>query len=197
MKKILKVAYLVVLSISVVIVTVNGYINTYSRKYLFDKVSDLPTTSAGLVLGTNKYLKNGGINRYFSGRTNMAARLFHEGKVKQIVVSGYAENRYYNEPVSIKKELVKLGVPNGSIILDTLGSRTIKSIKNIEVLFPGDSVTIISQKFHNQRAVFLAREHSIKAFGYNVPDKLTKNNYRTYIREIFAKTIAFFEVVFS
>lgn len=135
------------------------------------------------------------MNKFYQERVRAATDIYLAGKIDQIIISGHAEKKYYNEPAQIKKDLVISGVNSQNIVIDTTGSRTYLSIKYLSESGITDSVIIITQKFHNQRAVFLARKFGITAYGYNVPDKLSKKTYKTYFREILAKTIAFLEAL--
>jgi SanA protein len=175
----------------------NLIINQHSKKYLYNDLYAMKINEYGIVLGTNKYLPGGGINTYFKGRTIAASKLFKAHKIRRIIVSGYIASLYYNEPRQIKRELLMLGVPDSVIHLDTSGYRTLNSIINLRKISTLDTITIISQKFHNQRAVFLAHKNGINAIGYNVPDSTSWDNLKTQLREIFAKTLAFWETLFS
>lgn len=178
-----------------IILACNIYINRYSARYLYENSDDLPTNEYGLVLGTNKYLATGGVNEFFKGRVKTSACLYHEGKIRKIIVSGYRESKYYNEPKQIKDGLLSLGVPETQIMLDSAGDRTIISVKNLLGDHLHENITIISQKAHNQRAVFIARKAGIHAIGYNIPVTISGKVYYPYIREIFAKVLAFWEML--
>lgn len=173
----------------------NIYINLYSGRYLYENSNDLPASKYGLVLGTSKYLVSGGVNEFFTGRVKSSANLYHMGKIQKIIVSGYRESRYYNEPEKMKEDLLALGVPKSQIVLDSAGDRTILSVQNLSGVQLDENIIIISQKAHNQRAVFIARKAGIKAIGYNVPVNISGKIYLPYIREIFAKVLAFWEML--
>jgi SanA protein len=192
-----KSCLLLLLLIIVIIVSSNIFVNMYANRFLYDALKKLPINEYGLVLGTNKYLPQGGINQFFEGRVKGVQQLYVAGKIKKIIVSGYRESVKYDEPAQIKNMLLKYGVPDSVIILDTVGHRTIQSIQNLSKISGLQRVTIISQRFHNQRAVYLACHKGYTAVGYNVADVHSSRNARTYMREIFAKTLAFFEIVFE
>lgn len=195
MLKFLKYAGIILLLAAITVLFCNVYINRSAAAFLFDDKEKLPENEYGLVLGTSKYLVAGGINDFFSGRTQTAAALFHAKKIKKLIVSGYVDHPYYNEPAQIQKELLKLGVPDTVILLDTAGYRTFSSVQNLLQQPWHGQVTIISQKFHNQRAVFLARKAGIDAVGFNVPDKHSGRVIKPYLREVLAKVLAFWEAL--
>lgn len=195
MHKYLKYITTLLVVIFIMILCCNVYINRFSAGFLYDDLPALPENEYGLVPGTNKYLARGGLNAYFMGRTKAASDLYHAGKIRKIIVSGYVEGIYYDEPDQIKKELLLSGVPDSVILPDTTGYRTMSSIQNLPRLENTDTITIISQRFHNQRAVFLAHQTGTNAIGYNVPDDPTNPSFRIRFREILAKTLAFWETI--
>lgn len=197
MRKLRKYIFFALLVLILITAFCNLYINISANRHLYNNLNSLPVNEYGLVLGTNKYLSKGGINKYFVARILAVSDLYKASKINKVLVSGYKESVYYNEPLQIKKMLLKLGIPDSVIILDTAGFRTIQSVKNLNKMIANKNITIISQKFHNQRAVYLAIKSGRKAIGYNVSDARSFDDIITYIREIFAKTLAFFEVNFN
>ena len=77
---------------------------------LFDDVNDVPVQRAGLVFGCSHKLGTRD-NLYFKYRIQAAAELWHAGKVDFLIVSGDNREKYYNEPVTMRKALVKAGCP--------------------------------------------------------------------------------------
>lgn len=194
LRKLFQIIFFITVSL---ILFSNIFIIKKSNPYLYESMDSLPNLKYGVVLGTNKYLLKGGLNEYFQDRVIESGKLYNSGRIEKIIVSGHVDGKYYNEPEQIKKELVKLGISSSDILIDTTGDRTLNTLENLKSMGISDSVMIISQKFHNQRAVFLGREMGVEAIGYNVPDQLSKKNYKTYIREVLAKTMAFLEVIFN
>ena len=192
-KKVRNYGIAIVSTLIVGIFSINFYVNKKSEKYLLDNEINCPHVKYGLILGTSKYFKRGEFNSFYVNRLNAAAYLFSKRKIDKIIISGTHEEDNYSEPLSIQKDLVLKGIPDTCILLDYYGDRTILSIKNFKEQYPTDSVIIISQKFHNQRAVYLARRYGIDAWGYNASDVELKSAYKVLFREYFAKTKAVFE----
>jgi len=62
-------------------------------------------------------------------------------------------------------------------------------------IFGQDSFIVVSQEFHNERAVFLAQNYGLTAYGYNAKDlSLNRSSYRTKIRELFARVKVFVDI---
>lgn len=174
------------------IIVCNRSIKDFSEEYLYNSIHQLPQNNVGLVLGTSMYMVKGGINPYFKYRMETAAELYKNGKVKHLIVSGdnYAQN--YNEPEQMKNYLIKLGVPLSAITKDFAGFRTFDSMIRVKEVFGQNKVTVISQKFHNERAIFLARKNGIEAIGVNA--KTPWYSPRLRFREYLAKCKAVLDV---
>lgn len=154
---------------------------------LFDSVQDIPENKVGLVLGTSNKLVNGNQNLYYKYRIDAAVALFKAGKIEYILVSGDNATMYYNEPTTMQKDLVERGIPEDRIFLDYAGFRTLDSIVRSKEVFGQSSITVISQPFHNERAVFIAGNKGIEAIGFNARDVSRKYGIKVRIREQLAR----------
>lgn len=172
----------------------NTYISRFSRDFIFHSMDNIPPRKVALVLGTAKYLQGGSSNPYFSYRINAAAELYKNGKVQAILASGDNSKHWYNEPLKMKEDLVDAGIPPERIHLDYAGFRTLDSIIRAEQIFGLKEFIIISQRFHNQRAVFIARVLGLDAYGFNALDVEGGRGGKTRAREYFAKVKAFMDV---
>jgi SanA protein len=147
-----------------------------------------------LLLGTSKKLRNGNDNLYFNYRIDACLDLFRSGKVSHILISGDNGSKEYNEPQDMKNELISRGIPSEKITLDFAGFDTYDSVLRAKMIFGQQSFIVVSQKFHNQRAVYIARRNGIHAYGYNARDVKKMNGLKTKIREFFACLKAYIEV---
>ncbi len=147
----------------------------------------LPPMQTGLLLGTSKSMKNGWPNLYFSNRIDAAVTLMREGKIKYLIISGDNSTPGYNEPVDMRNALIARGVDSGRIFLDYAGFRTFDSMVRAREIFGQDSLLVISQKFHNERAIYIAGKLHIHAIGFNAADVDKYYGFRTALREKFAR----------
>ena len=166
---------------------------------LFDNVDSIPHREVGLILGTSPVSTwYGRRNYYFDHRIKAGAELYKAGKVDWLVVSGgdyrNTENGY-DEPVAMRDSLMKQGVDSTRIILDYDGTRTLNSIAKMRDVYGQDSITIISQKYHNERALYQAKHLGIDAIGFNAktPGKRT-SWWRNRGREVLARVKLFIDV---
>lgn len=175
----------------------NYKINSTTNQYVYSNIDSIPHNKVGLVLGTAKYYKGHSLNPYFTYRMQAAADLYKAGKVEFLVVSGDNAEVSYNEPRDMKNYLVGLGVPSEKIYQDHAGFRTLDSVVRMNVIFGQESFTIISQEFHNRRAIYLARFYGLDAIGYNATDLDRASGFKTNLREKISKTAVFFDLFFG
>lgn len=188
-----KVVFLVpILGVVLAILACNWQVENFSNAYTFQEVQQLPSNNVGLVLGTSKRLRNGQPNPYFHNRIDAATQLYNAGKVKYILVSGDNGSKYYNEPLDMKKALVEKGIPEEAIYMDFAGFRTLDSVIRCKEIFGQSSFTVISQGFHNKRAVFISRMMGINAIGYDARD--VQSTMKMSVREVLARVKTFIDL---
>jgi len=158
-----------------------------TRGRTYSDGATIPARRVGLVLGCSRILPNGWPNAFFENRVQAAAGLFRAGKIAVLVVSGDHHAAGYDEPQDMKNRLVELGVPEDRIYCDYAGFRTLDSIVRVREIFGQTEVTIISQKFHNQRAIYIARHRGIDAIGFNAPEVEAYGSFLTKCRELGAR----------
>lgn len=168
-----------------------------SSPFITNEISKLKSAKCGLLLGTSRTLKNGKPNDFFYKRINATLELYQKAKIKHIIVSGDNSKKSYNEPLDMKMELIKRGVPDSVIHLDYAGFRTLDSVVRAKEIFGQSTFIIISQKFHNERAVFIARKNGIEAFGYNAEEVTAFNGFKTKLREFFARDKVYLDLLFG
>jgi len=163
-----------------------------SRGRLFDDVSAVPQTTVGLVFGTTDRDEN----PYFRYRIDAAVRVWKEGKLRTLIVSGDNRSRYYNEPEKMKQDLVERGIPANRIVCDYAGLRTFDSVVRAKEIFGVTSILVISQRFQNERAIYIAKANGMDAYGFNAQDVESHLGMKTKVREIGARVKMWLDVNF-
>jgi SanA protein len=158
-----------------------------TQNEIYSSTELIPHNKAGLLLGTSKYLINGQPNLFYLYRIDAAVELFNAGKIDFILISGDNSSHYYNEPGTIRNDLIKRGIPANKIFLDYAGFRTLDSVVRAKQIFGQDMITIISQKFHVERALFIANRRNVQAVAYIAREVEIKDGLRTWLRERFAR----------
>lgn len=165
----------------------NYWINASTKGQLYSDATRIPFRKVGLVLGASKNTSRGTPNLYFDFRMQAAAELVKLKKVAYLLLSGDNHIKGYDEPSDMREALMALGVPDSCIILDYAGFRTLDSVVRCKEVFGEDSITVISQEFHNQRALFIANKNAIHAIGFNATEVNKNYSLKTRIREYFAR----------
>lgn len=196
-KKILKILGAVVLLIFALILLCNFIIDNAARGKTFSDINAIPKNRVGLVLGTSKKLIGGRANPYYVYRIEAVVKLYNAGKIEFVLVSGDNGSIYYNEPTTIKRDLVERGVPEKKVFLDYAGFRTLDSMIRAKFVFGLDSVTVISQKFHNERAIYIAEKKGLKVLGFNARDISGKQGFKVQFREYFARVKVFIDLMLN
>ena len=161
-----------------------------TKKDIYSKVNETPQKNIGLILGTSRYTVRGTTNLYFKYRIEAAVKLYHAGKISHIIVSGDNSDKTYNEPRQMWDALLNRGIPNNAITLDYAGFRTLDSVVRSKEVFGQSEIIIISQRFHLERALFIASKYKMNAVGFSAKDPPKKYSLKTDVREYFAKTKA-------
>lgn len=176
----------------------NVRISSYARSRVSDQISDVPHRYAALVLGTSPKGRFGGPNLFFLARINAAVELYQAGKIDKILVSGDNHRKGYNEPEAMRQALIEKGIPEEIISLDYAGFRTFDSVVRAKEVFGQQSFIVVSQQFHNERAVFIAGKKGIDAFGYNATDVgFRRGGFLTHVREWGARCKVFLDLLFG
>lgn len=173
------------------------YIGLSTRSDCTSDAGDLGEDLLLVVLGTSRHLEDGRTNLFYRYRIEATVRLYQTGKVAGIIVSGHGQDQYYNEPREMEKDLVAAGVPQELIRRDGDGQRTILSVRGLTGEHHEQNIVFVSQRFHNQRAVYLAARQGLQAKGYDAANPPAKYMVRILVREVLARQLAFWETLFQ
>ncbi len=165
----------------------NNLVTKTAKFKVYDKVDNIPEVKVGLLLGTSKYLSSGYENLYFKYRIQAATALYRSGKIKRIIVSGDNGSKEYDEASDMKYDLIANGIDSNHIYLDYAGFRTFDSMKRLKEIFGQKKAIIISQKFHNERAIYIGEKLDMEVYGFNANDVSQYYGLRTNLREYLAR----------
>lgn len=197
-KKAQIVIFLIVLgSIAVFVADMN--VKKVANERVIDKTDILSDAFAAksqvvLLLGTAKYLKSGAVNPYYQYRIDATIELFNTSKIKHIVISGDNSRKDYNEPQDMKDDLMKRGIASNYISLDYAGFDTYDSILRMKHIFDQDSFIVVSQKFHCERAVYIAHRNELNVWSYYAQDLTSYLGIKVQLREKLARVKMFLDL---
>ena len=193
------ICLIIVVCLTLMLVSNHIVVNNAKGK-VFSEIDSIKYNKVGLLLGTPPMARITKVKNYFFiYRIDAAEQLYKAGKIEKILISG-DENSLdgINEPECMRDSLVARGVPASAIILDGKGYRTICSVANANKVFGLKSFTIISQEFHNERAIYQA-EHlgldveNLQAYNAKMPK--SRRAFLTTIREYFARVKMFIDLL--
>lgn len=192
LKKFFYAATLLLAAMLIIVFFCNKTITDYSKGKLYSDTQSIPYNRVGLLLGTSKFTgETQRPNPFYDRRITAAVELLRAQKIKYIILSGDNSRKEYDEPTQMRTDLMNAGIDSTVIFLDYAGFRTFDSMVRLKEIFGQDSATIISQPFHNERAIYIAKRLHIYAIGYNAPDVSAASGMKTMIREKFARTKVF------
>lgn len=171
----------------------NRSVEKASNGKLYADTQTIPFNKVGLLLGTSKYISGGRLNPYYHFRINAAAGLVNARKIKYLIISGDNSRKDYNEPGEMRRDLIAAGIDSSMIYLDYAGFRTFDSMIRLKEIFSQTSVTVISQPFHNQRAIYIASKEGINAVGFNAKDLNGNLGFKVQVREKLARVKMFLD----
>lgn len=186
-------ALFVILTIGIIFCN-RAVIKTAEDK-MYDDVSVIPYNRVGVLLGTSPKGRSGNPNVFYIRRVEACVALYQAGKIDRILVSGDNSRTTYDEPTCIKEDLIAAGVPDSVIYLDYAGFRTYDSMVRAKEVFGLSSFTIISQPFHNERALYIATRKGLDVIAFNASDvQLRRWQIRMTVREWLARTNAVLDI---
>ncbi|MFD2176568.1 SanA/YdcF family protein [Veronia pacifica] len=192
-KRFITSAFTVLLSIIIVLTSIDVWIAYRTQDRIYSEVSTIPKRNIGLVLGTSKYIGRH-LNPFYTFRINAAKDLFQQHKVEVFLLSGDNAHRSYNEPWTMKRDLLKAQIPESNIFLDYAGFRTLDSVIRAKKVFDADQFTIVTQRFHCERALFIAKTFGIDAICLAVPGPDGKAGLSVRFRETLARAKAILDI---
>jgi len=190
-----------ILTTAVICITIFSFISNIlvdkCSKYTYNNINEITKNKVGLLLGTAKSLTSGYENLYYTYRINATVQLYKNNKIEYILISGDNSRSDYDEPSDMKNDLIKRGIPENKIYLDYAGFRTLDSIIRAKEIFGQDQITVISQQFHNERSIFIAKNKGIKAIGFNAKNVPIKYGIKVIIREKLARVKVVLDIIFN
>jgi vancomycin permeability regulator SanA len=156
--------------------------------------ADVPRAPVAVVFGAG--LWHGEPSPYLAHRLDAAARLYRQGRVKVLLVTGDNSRKDYDEPDAMRAYLTKHGVPGDRIVRDYAGFDTWDSCVRARKIFGVDRAVLVSQGFHIRRAVALCEAAGVDSYGLGVDAKHDVTWYYGGTREVFAAGKALLDAVF-
>lgn len=176
---------------ALVIILIYGYFPFVTRNVLYDDVDQVPHREVAIVLGTTPG------SDHFKARMDAAAELYRAGRVNKLLLSGGVKNHSEDETQDMRRELIEHGVPADVLLTDPYGYRTLDSMIRAKEVFGLRECIVVSQPFHNARAVVLGNTHGLDTIGYNARKAVFSERIFSKTREILARIRAVLDLTFG
>jgi SanA protein len=172
----------------------NAYIVFSTRGEATSDISKLSHAQAAIVPGA-QVRPDGTMSSMLADRVERTVELWNAGKVDRILVSGDHGSWRYDEPDVMREALQQAGIPGHVIFTDHAGFNTRATMVRAKRIFDVQSAIVVTQGFHIDRALYLAKSagiHDVQGLtsdlhGYG--QKKTESD----IREFLARPKALFD----
>lgn len=172
------------------VVAANAYILLSTEGESTGVVADVPKAEVAIVPGA-LVQPNGRMSAMLADRVRQAAALWHAGKVEKILVSGDHHSWAYDEPDTMRKALVRMGVPGRDVFEDHAGFDTWATMVRARNVFEVHDAVVVTQGFHMPRALYLADAAGIHATGLTADlHQWGYQGTKSEVREIFSRVKA-------
>lgn len=191
----LKIILILVVSVLILIFFAQWRTVAVSSTFIYEELNTIPAQKVWLVLGTSKYIADGRRNLFYVYRIEAILELYNAGKIEYIIVSGDNATQQYNETDTMKNDLIDAWIPSEKIYGDYAGFRTLDSIIRAESIFSQESFIVVSQRFHLERAIYLAQKNGLTVYGYAAQDVPVKLSPKVWVRERLARVKMLLDVL--
>jgi SanA protein len=153
--------------------------------------ADAPTRVTAIVFGAG-LRRDGTPTLVLADRVAAAARLYHEGRVQSLFLSGSARGQANDEAEAMRRLAVELGVDPQDILVDKQGTRTLETCLRARQAFGIRSALLVTQRFHLPRALVLCEAMGIEADGVqaDLSRYSTRSRWLWELRELPASLVA-------
>lgn len=166
------------------LVGTNKIVISSTKNYIME-VSDVDESiDCIVVLGASVY-SDGTPSSMLQDRLDTAIEIYESNPSIPIIVSGYSSDEYYDEVASMKNYLLNQGVDSSLIVEDYYGFSTYDSIYQLKDEY--ESVVIVTQVYHLYRAMYIALELDIDAYGVACQDVVYDGQTTREVREVLAR----------
>lgn len=142
---------------------INFYVERVGAKYIYS-ATEVPSADAVLILGAYVF-PDGTLSNMLKDRVMVGYDLYVQGQAPKIIVSGDHGRKNYDEVNTMKNFLKSEGVTGQDIFMDHAGFSTYESLYRARDIFQTRKVIIVTQRYHLLRAIFIARELGLEAYG--------------------------------
>lgn len=200
MKKIAKygvICLIIIIVLMLILLGINLYVKSSTKNQIIENnyYSNLKDIDCIVVLGAGIWGDKP--SPMLEDRLLQAIDLYQNNVSSKIIMSGDHGKQDYDEVNTMKNFAIDKGVPSESIFMDHAGFSSYESIYRAKEIFGAKKIVIVTQKYHLYRALYIANQLGIEAYGVGAdPRQYVGATYRE-LREILARNKDFFKCIFK
>ena len=177
---------------------INAYVKEATAKRILtpQEAAELSDVDCILVLGCGIHA-DGSPSRMLADRLSRSVELYELQVAPKLLMSGDHGSAEYNEVATMREYALERGVPSEDIFMDHAGFSTYDSMYRAKEVFGADKIIIVTQDYHLYRAIYIAQELGIEAYGVAAKDVRYSGQTMRDIREILARVKDFFFTMFK
>lgn len=196
MKKIIKYLLIILIIIILIVFSVNFYVKiTTKNRIIKESEANLEDIDCILVLGAGIWGNKP--SPMLEDRLLQAISLYNNNVSSKVIMSGDHGTEDYDEVNIMKQFAIEKGIPSENIFMDHAGFSSYESIYRAKEIFKTEKMIIVTQKYHLYRALYIAKQLGIEAYGVaSDPRQYVGATYRE-VREILARNKDFVKCIFK
>ena len=197
MKKLLKYGIIIIIIIAIIVLGINLYVRISTNKQIIKEndYTELSDVDCIIILGAGIWEDKP--SPMLEDRLLEGIKLYQNSVSDKIIMSGDHGRREYDEVNIMKNYAIEKGIPSENIFMDHAGFSTYESIYRAKDIFEAKKVVIVTQKYHLYRALYIANQLGLEAYGVGAdPRQYIGATYRE-LREILARDKDFIKCIFK
>lgn len=197
MKKIIKYVVIVLIIMILIVLAINFYVKLSTKKQIIENndYSNLEDIDCIIILGAGIWGDKP--SPMLEDRLLEGISLYENNVSTKIIMSGDHGREEYDEVNIMKKFAIEKGIPSENIFMDHAGFSSYESIYRAKEIFGANKIVIVTQKYHLYRALYIANQLGIEAYGVGAdPRQYVGATYRE-LREILARNKDFVKCIFK
>lgn len=191
-KKILKTAFIVFLCLAVVgtatLFIINGHVkaSTKDRILTVQKAAELKDVDCIIILGC-QVKDDGSLSHMLRDRLMRGLEVYEAGAAPKLLMSGDHGREEYDEVGAMKNYAIENGVPSENVFMDHAGFSTYETVYRAKEIFQADKVIIVTQEHHLYRALYIAEQFGVEAYGVSADLNRYAGQSMRDFREVLAR----------